>query len=353
MRRFIEKCIITMFCLYNTYKIYPNKNLAFYLLMSLIISLFLDLLQTKKKRIFLYILFVILCFSKELFVLYLPLILYNIYLDFSIYALLSLVLIPIDFSIINLMVSIIAIYLTESSKRYSRISEENKIVRDGLTEDTIYLKKYNEQLQIDKEKNIQIAVLTERNRIARELHDSIGHGISSSILQVEALKIISNEDNVISALDILQNTLSNGMEDIRKSIHNLHSESLDLKAEIEKLCSKIPNIDTEIIYNLEEDLDYNLKFDILSIIKEATTNCIKHSNATKLKITLLSQPKFYSIIIKDNGSKFDKKSSLNSKGMGLISMEDTARKHNGFLNCKFEDGFQLHLALMKTKGDII
>lgn len=351
MRKFVEKFLIILFCLYNTYKINPDKNLAFYFLISLILSLLLDLLHTKKRRIFLYILFIMLCFFDNLFIFYLPLILYNIYLDFGIYTILVTPLILMISPITNLMVSIISIYFSEMSKKYKIILTENKIVRDKLTEDNIYLKKYNEQLKIDKEKNIQIAILTERNRIARELHDSIGHAISSSILQVEALKIISNENAVISGLNTLQNTLSNGMEDIRKNIHNLYSESLELKSQIEKLCREIPNIDTEIIYNLEDDLDYNLKFDILSIVKEAITNCIKHSNATKLKITLLSQPKFYSIVIKDNGSIFDENVFKNSKGIGLMSMEDIVKKHNGFLNYKFENGFQLHLTLMK--GDIV
>lgn len=351
MRKFVEKFLIILFCLYNTYKINPDKNLAFYFLISLILSLLLDLLHTKKRRIFLYILFIMLCFFDNLFIFYLPLILYNIYLDFGIYTILVTPLILMISPITNLMVSIISIYFSEMSKKYKIILTENKIVRDKLTEDNIYLKKYNKQLKIDKEKNIQIAILTERNRIARELHDSIGHAISSSILQVEALKIISNENAVISGLNTLQNTLSNGMEDIRKNIHNLYSESLELKSQIEKLCREIPNIDTEIIYNLEDDLDYNLKFDILSIVKEAITNCIKHSNATKLKITLLSQPKFYSIVIKDNGSIFDENVFKSSKGIGLMSMEDIVKKHNGFLNYKFENGFQLHLTLMK--GDII
>ncbi|NLV76765.1 MAG: hypothetical protein GX023_07255 [Tissierellia bacterium] len=351
MRKFAEKFLIILFCLYNTYKINPDKNLAFYFLISLILSLLLDLLHTKKRRISLYILFIMLCFFDNLFIFYLPLILYNIYLDFGIYTILVTPLILMISPITNLMVSIISIYFSEMSKKYKIILTENKIVRDKLTEDNIYLKKYNEQLKIDKEKNIQIAILTERNRIARELHDSIGHAISSSILQVEALKIISNENAVISGLNTLQNTLSNGMEDIRKNIHNLYSESLELKSQIEKLCREIPNIDTEIIYNLEDDLDYNLKFDILSIVKEAITNCIKHSNATKLKITLLSQPKFYSIVIKDNGSIFDENVFKSSKGIGLMSMEDIAKKHNGFLNYKFDDGFQLHLTLMK--GDTL
>ncbi len=347
IRRFLEKFFIIVFCLYNTYKINPDKNLVLYFLISLIVSLALDLVNTKKRRSIIYILFVTICFLDSVYIFYLPLILYNMYLDFGAYTFLTLPLLLIDFSIINLIAVIISIYFSIISKKYNLLLDANKIVRDELIEDNIYLQKYNEQLKIDKEKNTHIAILTERNRIAREIHDSIGHAISSSILQVEALKIISNEKNVVENLNILQNTLSNGMEDIRKSIHNLYSESLDLESQIEKLLSEIPNIDTEFLYGLENNLEYNLKFDILSIVKEAITNCIKHSNATKLKISLLNQPKFYSIIIKDNGSNFNKKSFSSPKGIGLTSMEDIARKYNGFLNYKFDGGFKIHLTLMK------
>jgi signal transduction histidine kinase len=219
----------------------------------------------------------------------------------------------------------------------------NLLLQLTLKEDTFYLEKYNKQLLIDKEKNIHIAILTERNRIARELHDSIGHAISSSILQVEALKVISTEEPVIKNLDILQNTLKSGMDNIRKSIHNLYNESLDLKSQIEKLCSETPTVDVELVYKFDEEINYDFKFDILSVVKEALTNCAKHSNATKIKISLLNQPKFYSILIEDNGSNFDEK----SKGIGLLSMNEIAEKYNGYFNCKFEDGFKIHMTLMK------
>ena len=283
------------------------------------------------------------CFSNSLFIVYLPLILYNIYLDFGIFTIFTFPLILMNFSIANLLLSIVAVYLSSITKAYNLLLNENKTVRDELKEDTFYLEKYNKQLLIDKEKNIHIAILTERNRIARELHDSIGHAISSSILQVEALKVISTEDHVIKNLDTLQNTLKNGMDDIRKSIHNLYNESLDLENQIEKLCSKIPTIDVELIYRIEDGLDYDLKFDILSVVKEALTNCAKHSNATKLKISLLNQPKFYSILMEDNGSQFDDR----NKGIGLLSMKEIADKYNGFFNYKFEDGFKIHMTLMK------
>ena len=346
MRRFIEKSFIVLFCLYNTYKINPTKDLAFYFLISLILSLFLDLFRPKKVRISIYFIFLIFYLYDPLFIYYLPLIFYNMYLDFNIYAFFTIILVLRDFSIANLLVSSISIYLSITTKRFNVFLNQNKIVRDELKEDAIYLKKYTEQLKIDREKNIHIAILTERNRIARELHDSIGHAISSGILQVEALKIIS-DNNMVEGLDLLQNTLNNGMNDIRNSIHNLYNESLDLESRIESLCREVPTIDIQLIYKLEDSLPYDLKFDILSVIREAITNCAKHSNATELKLNLLSQPKFYSIIVRDNGNKFNKTDNLLTKGIGLLSMNEIANKYNGFLNYEFDNGFKIHLTLMK------
>lgn len=232
------------------------------------------------------------------------------------------------------------------TEKFEVLLRENKAVRDELKEDTIYLRKYNEQLKIDREKNIHIAILTERNRIARELHDSIGHSISSSILQVEALKVVA-DDNIKESLNLLQNTLRNGMDDIRKSIHNLYNESLDLKSRIEDLCHEISNIDIKLIYKMDDNLPYDLKFDILSVVKEAITNCVKHSNATELRITLLSQPKFHSIVIMDNGSRIDSTGNLSDKGIGLLSMKEIASKYKGFVNYGFDNGFKIHMTLMK------
>lgn len=346
MRIFIEKLFLVIFCLYNTYTIDASKDLALFFLISIIISLALDLFNSKQIRVLIYMVFLVLCFYDNLFIYYLPLILYNMYLDFKHYSLFVLPLALIDYSIINLLTAMLSIYFTITTNKFNIFIDENKVVRDELKEDAIYLRKYNEQLKIDKEKNIHIAILTERNRIAREIHDSIGHSITSSILQVEALKITS-DDNAIDSLNLLQNTLSSGMDDIRNSIHNLYNESLDLKRRIEELCIEVVSLDISLDYNLEEPLHYDLKFDILSIIKESITNCVKHSDASRLNINLLTQPKFYSIIIKDNGKSFKKTENSFSEGIGLLSMDEIARKYNGLLNYEFKDGFKIHITLMK------
>lgn len=345
MRKIIEKSIIVIFSLYVTYKLSLEMDLAFYFLISIVLSITLDLLAKKKYRYFVYLLFVILVFYDNIFLFYFPLIFYNIYIDFKFYSIFFLLLIFIDFHPIILVISTLSLYLSNSTNKMENIIIEDRNVRDSLKEDALYLKKYNEQLIVDKEKNIRIAILTERNRIAREIHDSIGHTISSSILQVKALKINSDE-NLKEPLDILQDTLGKGMNDIRKSLQGLRDESLDLKSRIEALIDEASGLNIELLYNLEDDLDYDLKFDILSVVKEAITNAVKHSNATKLTISLFSQPKFYSLIIKDNG---DKPPSFENKGIGLDYMNETANKYNGLFNYKFDNGFKIHLTLMKEK----
>ena len=346
MRRFIEKSIIISFCLFNTYITIPDANLSLYFLIGAIFSLFLDLIHHKNIRFLISLLFIYLCVYDRALILYLPLILYNLYLDFKPYILLTIPLLYMDFSLLVLLISIASVYMSRTSHRYQLFIYENRIIRDELKEDTIILKKYNEQLRIDREKNIQIAILTERNRIARELHDSIGHSLSSSILQIEALKI-SSDPSIEEGLNQIQKTLDNGMDDIRNSIHNLYRDSFDLRSKIENLLNEVHTIETNLIYKMEEDLPYDLKFDIISIVKEGITNCVKHSNGSELKISLLSQPKFYTIAIKDNGTNYQEPLVNSNDGIGLLSMDEIASKYHGFLNYGYDNGFKIHIILMK------
>jgi len=346
-RRLLEKLFILAFCLYNTYKKYPDENLPLYFLIVLIVSSLLELVDTKKVKGLLYICFTALSLFYKPLIMYVPLIVYDLYGDFKWTIVLALPLIFMDFYVENLLFSIFTAYISIITCKQNEILKENIRARDKIKEDSLLLQKYNEQLKKDREKSIHIAILTERNRIAKELHDAIGHALSSSILQVESLKIITKEKPIIEKLDVLQETLIKGMDDIRKSIHNLYSESVDLKEQIEKLCTNFPNIDIELVYKINDNLSFDMKYDILSIIREGITNCAKHSDADKLKIILLEQPKFYSLVLKDNGSKFDEEAIKNTKGIGLISIKEIAHKYNGFFNYSYDNGFKLHVTLLK------
>lgn len=161
---------------------------------------------------------------------------------------------------------------------------------------------------------------------------------------MEALKV-SSYGSTDKSLNQLQDTLNQGMNDIRDSIHNLHKESFDLKNKIEELLEDLYTIDTKLNYRIQEELSYELKFDIVSIIREGITNCVKHSDANKLKVSLFSQPSFYTIVIEDDGNKYQE--DKGNDGIGLMSMNEIALKYNGLMNYKFENGFKIHITLMK------
>ena len=343
MRRFIEKSLIAILCLYSTYKFKIGLDFVAFFLLSIVISTLLDLVWAKKYRYMLYVLFFVLIFWDNTFLFYLPLIFYNLYLDFKYYSLFAFLLLAIEFTPIIIIVLLLSLYFSHTTNTLENIIMDYRTMRDNLKEDTLFLKKYNEQIILDREKNIHIAILTERNRIAREIHDSIGHAISSSILQVKALKILGDK-TLEDPLNQLQSTLNNGMEDIRKSLQGLRDESFDLENKIHSLILEVPHINVEFIYNIDEELDYNLKFDILSIIKEAITNTVKHSNSKYLKINLISQPKFYTIIIEDDGTLAP---DFYNTGIGLDYIRETANKYEGLFNYKFENGFKIHITLMK------
>lgn len=352
MRKWIGKLLILSSCLYHTYIVNKSADLALHFLICLSISLGLDLIENKKVRVAIYSIFAILCFFHPIYLLYTPLIIYNLFSD---YGNLSYVLILhnlITPSIPNILLCFLAVYISYTNHTYDALLEESTTIRDGLKEDALHLKKYTDQLSIDKEKDIHIAILSERNRIARQIHDSIGHSLSSSLLQIEALKISLPSTSTIylshmKGLEVLQQTLSNGMDDIRHSLHNLYNESFDLEDKLHQLSIKTYPFNIELTYKLDKTLEFNLKFDILSMVKECITNCMKHSNANKLSIKLHSHQGFHSISIKDNGTTLEKEVVYLEKGVGLTSINEIASKYSGFVNINTTKGFNIHLTLMK------
>ncbi|HCX63580.1 MAG TPA: hypothetical protein DHN33_00015 [Eubacteriaceae bacterium] len=87
-------------------------------------------------------------------------------------------------------------------------------------------KKQKQAILQKQDGEIRAAMLKERNRIAREIHDNVGHLLSSALLQVGALQAIASEQKELTSL---KQTLDRAMDNIRESVHNLHDESVNLK----------------------------------------------------------------------------------------------------------------------------
>ncbi len=342
MRSLVEKSILFTISFYMSALSLENDSTIIYILISLIIILALDLLKTSKARIILFIVFFLLSINYKEIRYFIPLGAYSLY-EYS-----KLILLLVPYFLVwgnygQAILTVQSIYMAKKNLEYTRLLRMSKDTRDELKEDTIILKKYNKQLEIDREKNIHIAILSERNRISRKLHDSIGHLISSSILQLEALKVLNRDENLNPSLDLLQSSLKNGMVDVRKSIHDLYRESLDLREAIARIIEENPSLEISLDYRMDEDLNYEVKYDVLSVVKEAVTNVKKHSDSNKVDISLVSMPGFHLINIRDYGQGKE----IDQLGLGLISMEEVYKKYSGNGSFGFDNGFKIHMVLMK------
>ena len=256
----------------------------------------------------------------------------------------------INFNITFFVFTIIIYFFSIQKNKYINYEKKFNILQDELTENKLETEKQKRRLQNDALKNSEVVVLAERNRISGSLHNSIGHTLSSAILQVNALKYISENEKVINSLNILQNSLEKGMTEVRECLHNIHDDSFDLQTAIESIIAKTNNLNIILSCKIE-NLSYVLKHDILSIVKECISNTIKHSGASEMKISILEQPGFYSVSIYDNGKGFNL-NSQKSKGIGLTILTEIVEKNKGTINFYSDKGFRIHIVFLKQKSAI-
>lgn len=191
---------------------------------------------------------------------------------------------------------------------------------------------------------IHLATLAERNRIAREIHDNVGHMLSRSLLQVGALRAVYKEEMLSKQLQALQETLDTAMNRIRESVHDLRDEAYDLQTAVGQLAKGYPNLDISVDYDLSDSTTKNLKYCFMAIIQEALTNTVKHSNATKVTIVLREHPALYQLVITDNGTA---KHAVDKEGMGLENMRERVDAFGGSLRIDRENGFRIFVVIQK------
>lgn len=224
---------------------------------------------------------------------------------------------------------------------------EQKLIsmRDEDTEKQNQLKARNRELIDKQDYEIQLATLGERNRIAREIHDNVGHMLSRSILQVGALKVIEKDEMVKEQLSGIGQTLSGAMDSIRMSVHRLHDESIDLAVSArEALKALETKCDVSFDCDISPDAPKKLKLCFIGIVKEAVSNVIKHSDADKVSVIMREHPAFRQLIFSDNG-KISKPTS--DSGIGLQNIRDRVSALGGICQITSDNGFKIFVTVSK------
>ncbi|MBW4622663.1 MAG: PAS domain S-box protein [Cyanosarcina radialis HA8281-LM2] len=193
----------------------------------------------------------------------------------------------------------------------------------------------------------EASILAERNRMAREIHDTLAQAFTGIALQVEAVSRMSialSEPAQVSLIQIYDLARS-GLSEARRSVKALRPQLLekgDLPSAIARFVAKMnASASSPLVYRVVGEpypLPLEVENNLLRIGQEAATNAIKHAKAEEISIELIYEPSRCILQIKDNGRGFVTSDLSVSKGFGLIGMKERARSIAAHLSIQSHPG---------------
>lgn len=209
-----------------------------------------------------------------------------------------------------------------AARRTAKVQAERASLRqwrDAVQEDRLALAERTRDLAERQDLEVSCAVLAERARISREIHDNVGHLLTRSVLQMEALAVTHEDDPALAEeLAAVGATLHEALGTVRASVHDLHDEAFDPQTTLAKLIGEFPGIIGTLAFEAES-LPRPVALAVVAIVREALANARTHGCATSIAVSLLEFPGFYQLAIEDNGRAAN---LVGEGGLGLASMEE-------------------------------
>jgi len=216
---------------------------------------------------------------------------------------------------------------TQMAVNEQRAREKLEKLASDLSEANQRLSDYAQQVH-------ELAVTQERNRFAREIHDGLGHSLTTINMQINAASVIARKDpeKAIHMLENAQKMTAEALVDVRNSVYALRKDTEeieDLPSRIIKLVEIAKTTEREVLFSIigtPRMISPQVDLTIYRTAQEAINNAQKHSLATKIEV-LLDYSRDDSIIlkVKDNGVGAEEIQS----GFGLIGIQERVRLLNG------------------------
>ncbi|MCF7943588.1 MAG: hypothetical protein K9L21_04060 [Spirochaetia bacterium] len=389
VRELTDSGMLLLLCLIAAFAFFPDTLLVTPFLIAAAILAFQLYTERKTLQLGLQLLFAALCFPFPLLCLFAPVLVYSSCRTGH-WRWLVLLLLPWYYSfaylgLITLLFSAaacgLAILLQRRSltvqkllSKYFSLQDESRLLHGRLES--------RQQLLLEQQDaEIHLATMNERNRIARDIHDNVGHLLSSALLQTAALKTAAlsaapaaasdaSDTDAATAdtdstggsgdsrlIDQLQATLNQAMSSVRESVHQLHETSVSLEHHLQRLIDEFSFCRASCSIDIYSEPGKEHRYSILSIVKESLSNTMKHSEASELVLRLREHPGFYQLHIENDGVKEDPGSRSRSRkqlddmlnrGIGLRNMQERVESLGGQFRLDVDKRFCLFITLPKT-----
>ncbi len=184
----------------------------------------------------------------------------------------------------------------------------------------------------------ELSVIEERNRLARDLHDSVTQTLFSVVLTAEAAATLADRDIAAAKVQLqrLQELAREALEEMRSLIFELRSAELEedgLVATLRKhvdVVRRVRHLDIDLRVDRERRLRPDVEQELFRIAQEALHNAVKHAQASRIEVALELEPPCAALTVRDDGHGFDPLSpQIRSKRLGLTSMRERAEAIGG------------------------
>ena len=246
-------------------------------------------------------------------------------------------------NIVVFMISLLFYILSAITERH-RIEEELRMASQANRELNSYLA-LSEKIAEDRE----------RKRIAREIHDTLGHALTGISAGIDAVKVLVDIDTnrAKEQLNNVSVVVRDGIRDVRGSLNKMRPGALEnntLKEALIKIIREyeaISNLEIHLRYEWDNiDLDIAKEDIVFRVIQESITNSVRHGHAKTIWIELLEEEEAYVMTIQDDGIGFDEL----HYGYGLKQMQERLMIIGGSVRFENRDGFYTYIEIPKIGG---
>ena len=204
------------------------------------------------------------------------------------------------------------------------------------------------KLRAAQEENIQLAAVAERERIARDLHDVLGHTLSVIVLKAELARRLMDHDPQRAAQEIadVETTARAALTEVREAIGGYRSQGLI--AEIDHARQTLDAANVTLTWQApptgSPTLNATEETVLALSVREAVTNIVRHAEATNCTMRLTITPdSYYALTVEDNG-----RHPIKQEGNGLRGMRDRIHGLGGRLSIRSDHGTTLLIELPIT-----
>ncbi|MEG4089871.1 PAS domain S-box protein [Microcoleus sp. Pol12B4] len=194
----------------------------------------------------------------------------------------------------------------------------------------------------------EASILEERNRMAREIHDTLAQAFTGILAQVGAANQVLTDDVEATGahLDLIKELARTGLTEARRSVVALRPQLLEegsLQSALHRLIAQIRTaaMDTTLYYEIEGtvySLPTEVENNLLRMGQEALTNAIRHANADEIRVELVYDRDQVCLRVRDNGQGFGVGSIPSSEGFGLLGMSERAERIGAQLTIRSQPG---------------